>query len=64
MNDTFETLTKLTKNPARVRAYEQYDIARDDFRKSLFPEALEATTRAIAIYREDWRFHELMVWCA
>ncbi|MEM4402589.1 MAG: hypothetical protein QW376_08960 [Candidatus Caldarchaeum sp.] len=59
MNDTLAELIKVAKTPAQNAAYEQYEIARDAFRKGLYPESLKAVEKAIATYELDWRFHQL-----
>ena len=63
---TLEELLKLAKSPAVTAAYEQFEIARDAYRKGLYPECLESLNRAIngfegstAGYRLEWRFHYL-----
>lgn len=63
VNDSLQELLHLARNPAQTWAYNQFEIARDAFRKRLYPEALEALARAIEGqgsspgYRLDHRFH-------
>lgn len=65
VNDQLADLVKLARTPAQTWAYEQYDIARDAYRKGLFAEALRYLERAIngaagnAGYDLDFRFHFL-----
>lgn len=65
VNDNFDELLFAAKNPVRVRALEQYQIASDNYRRSLIPEALEALEVAIngnqsgAGYPTEFRFHLL-----
>jgi hypothetical protein len=59
MSDALAELVKIAKTPAQTAAYEQYEIARDAFRKGLYPESLEAVEKAIDTYKLDWRFHQL-----
>jgi hypothetical protein len=54
-----ERMNDALAKPAQMAAYEQYEIARDNFRRRLYPESLEAVEKAIAIYKTDWRFHQL-----
>ena len=63
MNETLAELLKVAKNPAQTAAYEQFEIARDAFRRELYLEALAAITAAIdgnnasPGYKLEWRFH-------
>jgi len=65
MSDSIGQLVGLATTPAQTAAYEQFEIARDAFRRRLYPECLEALNRAIdgddkmAGYRLEWRFHML-----
>lgn len=66
MNRTLRELLKASEAPEQKKAYEQYSFARDAFRKSLYPEALEALDKAIngvagisTGYKLEWRFHYL-----
>jgi len=63
MDTSFETLGHLAKTPSQVAAYEQFEMARDAFRRGLHLEALEALDIAISGnkaspgYKLEWRFH-------
>ena len=65
LDDSLETLIRLAKTPEQTWAYEQFDIARDAFRKRLYSEALEHLERAISGYQAhtgyklEHRFHYL-----
>jgi hypothetical protein len=65
MNDTLTELIMNAKTPAQTAAYEQYEIARDAFRRGLYLECLEALDKAIngdhtsAGYKLEWRFHQM-----
>ena len=66
LNDTLAELVRVAKTPAQTWAFEQYDIARDEFRRGLYPEALESVCRAIQGYganpgyKSEFRFHFLL----
>ena len=66
MNDTLEELLKIAKTPAQTWAYEQYEIARDAFRRELFDDALDYLNRAIngyagnTGYKLEHRFYYLL----
>lgn len=66
MSTSLAALVQTAKTPAQTAAYEQFEIARDAFRKSLYPECLEALSKAISGdhaspgYKLEWRFHHLM----
>jgi tetratricopeptide (TPR) repeat protein len=66
VNDALADLIRLTKTPAQTWAYEQFEIAREAFRKRLYPEALEYLARAIngfasnTGYKLEYRFHYLL----
>jgi formylglycine-generating enzyme required for sulfatase activity/tetratricopeptide (TPR) repeat protein len=66
MSTNLATLVQTAKTPAQTAAYEQFEIARDAFRKSLFEECIEALGKAIAGdhtspgYKLEWRFHQLV----
>ena len=66
VNDALSELVKAIKNPAQTWAYEQFDIARDAYRKELHQEALEYLDRAIngyaanTGYKLEYRFHYLL----
>ena len=66
MQTTFDELLKIAKTPAQTASYEQFEIARDAYRKGLYPECLEALKFAIdgvpgvsPGYKLEWRFHQL-----
>lgn len=65
MNDSLEELIKIAKTPAQTAAYEQFEIARDAFRKELYVECMEALNKAISGdhtstgYKLEWRFHQM-----
>lgn len=64
--DSLEELVRIARTPERTWAYEQFDIARDAFRRGLYPEALEYVQRAIdghqnhTGYKLEYRFHYLL----
>lgn len=66
VNDALAQLIRITKTPAQTWAYEQFEIAREAFRKRLYPEALEYLNRAIngfagnTGYNLEYRFHYLL----
>ena len=66
VNDTLAQLVRVAKTPAQTWAYEQFEIAREAFRKQLYPEALEYLDRAIngfagnTGYNLEYRFHYLL----
>lgn len=65
MQESFETLLDIAKSPVQTWAYEQYEIARDAYRRNLNAEALVYLDRAINGYGSqpgyllDYRFHLL-----
>lgn len=65
MSDSLSELKEISKIPARTKAYEQYDIARDAFRQGLYPECLESLEKAIngdhtsPGYKLEWRFYQM-----
>lgn len=65
MNDSLSELIQIAKTPAQTAAYEQFEIARDAFRKGLYQECLESLDWAICGdksntgYKLEWRFHQL-----
>ena len=66
MQTTLQDLLKTAKTPSQTAAYEHFEIARDAFRKGLYPECLDALGQAIhgvagvsAGYKLEWRFHQL-----
>ncbi len=66
MNDSLTELVKLARTPSQTWAFEQFEIARDEFRRTLYPEALDSITRAISGhgsntgYKTDFRFSFLL----
>jgi tetratricopeptide (TPR) repeat protein len=66
LHDTLQSLLSASKTPAQTAAYEQFEIARDAFERGLFPETLDALTRAVQGdhtspgYPLEYRFHEMM----
>ena len=66
MSTSLEALVQTAKTPAQTAAYEQFEIARDAFRKSLYEECLEALGKSISGdhtspgYKLEWRFHQLV----
>ena len=66
MSTSLAELVQTAKTPAQTAAYEQFEIARDAFRKSLYEECLEALGKAISGdhtspgYKLEWRFHQLI----
>lgn len=66
MQSTLDDLLKVAKTPTQTAAFEQFEIARDAFRKGLLPECLESLGQAIdgvagvsSGYKLEWRFHHL-----
>lgn len=65
MGDSLSSLLSASTSPAQTAAYEQFEIARDAFRRRLYPECIEALQRAVdgdansPGYRLEWRFHML-----
>ncbi len=66
MSTSLAALVQTAKTPAQTAAYEQFEIARDAFRKRLYSECLEALSTAISGdhtspgYKLEWRFHQLV----
>ncbi|MEK6301831.1 MAG: hypothetical protein AABO41_14060 [Acidobacteriota bacterium] len=66
INDSLDDLVRLVGNPAQTWAYNQFEIARDAFRKRLYEEAIEYLDRAIngygseTGYKIEYRFHFLL----
>ena len=66
MSTSLAALVRAATTPAQTAAYEQFEIARDAFRKCLYPECLEALGKAISGdhtspgYKLEWRFHHLI----
>ena len=65
LNDSIIELIKIARTPAQTWAYNQFEIAREAYRKKLYPEALEALDQAISGrgdnpgYKLEYRFHFL-----
>jgi len=65
INESLESLIQIATTPAQTWAYEQFEIARDAYRKELYEEALEYLDKAIngyksnAGYKIEYRFHFL-----
>ena len=65
MSINLAELIKLTRTPSQTWACEQFEIARDEFRRQLYSEALESVTRAIEGLgsnpgvKTEFRFHFL-----
>ncbi len=65
VNDSLNALIKIAKTPAQTWAYEQFEIARDEFRRGLYQESVESVLRAIngygsnPGYKTEFRFHFL-----
>ena len=66
VNDQLADLRKIASTPTQTWAYEQFDIAREMFRKHLYPESLKYLDRAMngaagqPGYDVDFRFHYLI----
>jgi tetratricopeptide (TPR) repeat protein len=66
MNIELGELVRLTRAPSQTWACEQFEIARDEFRRQLYPEALQSATRAIEGLgsnpgiKTEFRFHFLV----
>jgi len=66
MNDSLEALVQIAKTPVQTWAYNQFEIARENFRKGLYDNCLKRLDKAIngdttsAGYEEEWRFHQLV----
>ena len=66
VNDSLEELIQIAKTPSQTWAYEQFENARDEFRRGLYLEALESVQRAIngfgsnTGYKSEFRFHFLL----
>lgn len=66
VNDSLRQLIQIAKTPSQTWAYEQFEIARDEFRRGLYQEALESVQRAIngfgsnAGFKSEFRFHFLL----
>lgn len=66
VSDALQSLISISTTPAQTWAYEQFEIARDAFRKELYEEAIDYVGRAIngfkgnSGYRLEYRFHYLL----
>ena len=66
MSIQLDELVRLTRTPSQTWACEQFEIARDEFRRQLYAEALQSVTRAIeglgsnSGIRTEFRFHFLV----
>ncbi len=66
MRDSIEELVKIAKTPAQTWAYEQFEIARDAFRRGHYSDSLKHLDNAIdgyagnTGYRLEYRFHFLL----
>lgn len=63
VQESLQALLKLAQTPAQTWAFEQFEIARDQIRRRLFPEALLSLDKAIdgfgsnAGFSTEFRFH-------
>jgi tetratricopeptide (TPR) repeat protein len=66
MNDSLASLIQIAKTPVQTWAYNQFEIARENFRKGLYDNCLKRLDKAIngdntsAGYEEEWRFHQML----
>ena len=66
MNASLQNLIQIAKTPVQTWAYNQFEIARENFRKGLYTNCLKRLDKAIngdqtsAGYEEDWRFHQMI----
>jgi len=66
MNASLRELIQIAKTPVQTWAYNQFEIARENFRKGLFTNCIKRLDKAIngdqtsAGYEEDWRFHQMV----
>lgn len=66
LQDSLHQLIAIARTPSQTWAYEQFEIARDEFERQLYAEALESLRRAIdghgsnAGYKTEYRFHFLL----
>lgn len=66
VSDRLDELIRIARTPSQVWAYEQFEIARDEFRRRLFPESINSIKRAIEGYGSnpgfptEFRFHFLL----
>ncbi len=65
-NDKLDDLLRLARTPSQTWALEQFENARDEYRRGLYVEALESVDRAIngfggnPGYKTEFRFHMLL----
>lgn len=65
MRTTLKELLRCVREPSQTWAYEQFDIARDNFRKGNYEDCLRRLGYAIDGYQthlgypEEWRLHQL-----
>lgn len=65
VNAGIDELIRIARSPSRNWAYEQFELAREEFRRGLYPEALTSVDRAITGHGShvglgsDFRFHML-----
>lgn len=65
-NDKLDALIRVARTPSQTWALEQFDNARDEYRRGLYGEALESVERAIngyggnPGYKTEFRFHMLL----
>lgn len=66
VNDSLKQLIAIAKTPSETWAYEQHEIARDAIRRELYPEAVDALSKAInghgdhVGYKLEYRFHYML----
>jgi tetratricopeptide (TPR) repeat protein len=66
LQDSLHQLIAIARTPSQTWAYEQFEIARDEFERQLYSESLESLRRAIdghgsnAGYKTEYRFHFLL----
>jgi len=66
MNESLDRLIRIAKTPVQTWAYNQFEIARENFRKKLYDNALKRLEKAVngdqtsAGYEEEWRFHNMI----
>lgn len=66
LQDSLNELIAIARTPSQTWAYEQFEIARDEFERQLYSEALDSLNRAIdgygsnAGYKTEFRFHFLL----
>jgi tetratricopeptide (TPR) repeat protein len=66
MNATLQQLLQIARTPVQTWAYNQFDIARDNFRKGLYDNCIKRLDKAIngdqtsPGYEEEWRFHRMI----